>query len=207
MLNRNRSDLDRARRYYDPDDYEETAQPRDRVPWFGLYLKVSTVTRVGFGITGLMVLLIFAYWQFADGIAWIPNKTLWFNAVFLVVVMLMSFTSLSMFRAATNMFKQEIREIDARTARRDNATEEEVEEYVRRSEKRMNRTMTKRWIFMLVILGPLYPVIGTNLIFPWGNILFFVAASVVVFGGVIIWCYHRQDVANRILRLFRGAPR
>lgn len=208
MLNRNKTDLDLARRYRDPDDddFDEERQRRDLVPWFGLQLKTATIFRVGFGLCGLMVVLVGVRWQFADHIPWLPLDTLWFNIAFLVMVFAMSFISFTMFRAATNMFRQEIREIDARMARRDNSTEEEVAEFVQESEKQLNRKMTKRWAVMLAVLIPLYPVLGTQLIFPWGGLLPFAGAAIVVFALVIIWCYHRRDVFDRALRLF-SAPR
>ena len=96
----------------------------------------------------------------------------------------MSFISFTMFRAATNMFRQDIREIDARMARRDHATDEEVQEFVRQSEREMNRRMTRRWIVILAVIVPIFPIFGTKLIFPWGGILGTISRRRLRYNGV-----------------------
>ena len=83
MMNRNKQELDLARRYYDPDDYEDTPRRRDRVSWFGLQLKVATIFRVGFGLGTLMIALVAIRWQFGDRIPWLPVESIWFDIGFL----------------------------------------------------------------------------------------------------------------------------
>lgn len=207
MINRNKSELERARRYHDPDadDLAEDDVFRSRVPWFGLRLKTGTIFRVGFGLVGLMIALVCVWWQFADDIPGLPHDALWFNILFLLVVMLMSFISFSMFRAATNVFRQEIRDIDARMARQDDATEEEVEEYVRQSDKKLNRKMLWRNLYFLGALVVLYPTVGSKLIFPWGNIIYFFLGLVAFIVVSFVWWYHRGDLANGLRQIF--APR
>ena len=206
MMNRNKSQLERINRYRDPDDGppDEGDAPQ-RVPWFGLRLKTATIFRVGFGMVGLMLALICARFTVADRIPGLPHDTLWFNIVFVAVVMLLSFTSFSMFRAATNVFRQEIREIDARMARRDDATEEEVEEYVRQSDKQLNRRMFWRNVYFMAALVILYPTLGSTLIFPWGNIVYFILGMLVALGSAIVWWYYREPLANT-LRGLLGRP-
>ena len=89
------------------------------------------------------------------------------------------------------MFRQEIREIDTRMARRDHATDEEVEQFVRQSERDMNRRMTRRWLVILAALVPIVPIFGTKLIFPWGGMGTLIGAAflttVLTCAGIYFW--------------------
>lgn len=204
MMNRNRSELERARRYHNPDadDLAKDESSHDRVPWFGLQLKPSTIYLVGFGIGGLMIALVCVRWWFADDIPGLPHDTIWFTILFLAVMALMSFTAFSMFRAATNVFRQEIREIDARVARQDNATEEEVEEYVRQSDKKLSRKTLWRNLYFLAAGVILFPTLGTELIFPWGEAIYFILGMVGFIAVSFVWLYYRDDLANQLRRRF-----
>ena len=201
MMNRNKYELERLRRYRDPDDEDDAndaAESHGRVKWFGIRLKESYIFRIGFGLVFLMVALLYAKTQLGDRVAWIPNDALWFNLGFLAFMMLLSFTSFSMFYCGSMTFKRQIREMDERMARRDNATPEEVQEIVRQSEKRLNRRAWLRSLFFVIVFVALFPVLGTELLFPWGGVLPFVGALAVVFGGAFVWWYHRQDVADKL---------
>lgn len=201
MVNRNKRELDRARRHYDPDDFETTPPLQNRVSWFGLRLRVGTVIAVGFGNAALMVALVVLRWQFGDRIPWLPVEGIWFDIAFLVFIIAMSFVSFTMFRAATNMFRQEIRAIDTRMARRDHATDEEVQEFVRQSEREMNRRMTRRWIVILAVIVPIFPIFGTKLIFPWGGMGALAGASFLAMVLICAGIYFSSDMARLVRRL------
>lgn len=203
MVNRNKQELDLVRRYYDPDDLEDTSPLRNRVSWFGLRLRVGTVIGVGFGNTALMVVLVVLRWQFGDRIPWLPAEDIRFDIAFLVFIVVMSFVSFTMFRAATNMFRQEIREIDTRMARRDHATEEEVQEFVSQSERQMNRRMTRRWIVILAVIVPIFPIFGTKLIFPWGGMGALAGAAFLTMALICAGIYFSSDVSRLLGRLGR----
>ena len=201
MANRNKSELDRARRYHGADDFEDIPPPRDRVRWFGLRLKVSTVMLVGFGNGALMVALVAIRWQFAHLTPWLPVESIRFDIAFLALIIAMSFISFTLFRSATNMFRQDIRDIDERMARRDHATEEEVQEYVRTSEREMGWRMFKRWMVILAVIIPVIPIFGTRLIFPWGGLG---SLSVAVFLTMILVCaaiYFSQRISDALRRI------
>ena len=201
MVNRNKQELDRARRYYDPDDLEDTSPLHNRVSWFGLRLRVGTVTGVGFGNAALMVALVVLRWQFGDRIPWLPVEDIRFDIAFLAFIIAMSFVSFTMFRAATNMFRREIREIDTRMARRDHATEEEVQEFVHQSEREMNRRMTRRWIVILAVIVPIFPIFGTKLIFPWGGMGALVGAAFLTMVLICACIYFSSGIAKLFDRL------
>lgn len=201
MVNRNKSELDLVRRYYDPDDLEVTPPLQNRVSWFGLRLRVGTVIAVGFGNAALMVALVVLRWQFGDRIPWLPDEGLWFDIAFLAFIIVMSFISFTMFRAATNMFRQEIRAIDTRMARRDHATEEEVQEFVRQSEREMNRRMTLRWIVILAVIVPIFPIFGTKLIFPWGGVGPLAGAALLAMVLICAGIYFSSSIAGLFRRL------
>ncbi len=203
MVNRDKSELDLVRRYYDPDDFEDTPPLRNRVSWFGLRLRVRTVIVVGFGNAALMVALVVLQWQFGDRIPWLPAEGIWFDIAFLAFIFAMSFISFTMFRAATNMFRQEIREIDTRMARRDHATEEEVQKFVRQSEREMDRRMTRRWIVILVVIVPVFPIFGTKLIFPWGGMGALAGAAFLTMVLICAGIYFSSDVSRLLGRLGR----
>ena len=203
MVNRNKQELDLVRRYYDPDDFEATPPLQNRVSWFGLRLRVGTVMAVGFGNAALMVALVVLRWQFGDRIPWLPVEYIRFDIAFLAFIVVMSFISFTMFRAATNMFRQEIREIDTRMARRDHATEEEVQEFVRQSERAMNRRMTRRWIVILVVIVPIFPIFGTKLIFPWGGMGALAGAAFLTMLLICAGIYFSSDVSRLLGRLGR----
>lgn len=201
MVNRNKQELDLVRRYYDPDDLEDTSPLHNRVSWFGLRLRVGTVIGVGFGNAALMVVLVVLRWQFGDRIPWLPTEDIRFDIAFLAFIVVMSFVSFTMFRAATNMFRQEIRAIDTRMARRDHATEEEVQEFVRQSERQMDRRMTRRWIVILVVIVPIFPIFGTKLIFPWGGIGALAGAAFLAMALICAGIYYSSDIARLFDRL------
>lgn len=204
MMDRNKSELERARRYRDPDAVElaKKESSQERVPWFGRQLKPSTIYGVGFGIGGLIIALVCARWLFADDIPWLPHDSLWFTILFLAVMLALSFIPFSMFHATTNVFRQEIREIDARTARRDNATEEEVAEYVRQSDKKLNRQNLWRTLYFLAAGIILFPTLGSPLIFPWGNTMYFILGMVAVMVASAVWWYYQDELVNKLRRLF-----
>lgn len=204
MMNRNKSELERARRYHNPDaeDLAKEDSLPDRVPWFGLQLKTRTVHLVGFGLTGLMIALVCVRWWFADDIPGLPYDTIWFTILFLAAMLVMSYIAISMFRAATNAYRQEIREMDARTAREDNATEEEVEEYVRQSDKKLGRKVLRRNLYFLAAGVVLFPTLGTELIFPWGGVVYFILGMVAFVAVSVVWWYYRYDLANKLRRPF-----
>ncbi|MYC32195.1 MAG: hypothetical protein F4X64_03340 [Chloroflexi bacterium] len=203
MVNRNKQELDLVRRYYDPDDLEDTSPLRNRVSWLGLRLRVGAVIGVGFGNAALMVVLVVLRWQFGDRIPWLPAEDIRFDIAFLVFIVVMSFVSFTMFRAATNMFRQEIREIDTRMARRDHATEEEVQEFVSQSERQMNRRMTRRWIVILAVIVPIFPIFGTKLIFPWGGMGALAGATFLTMALICAGIYFSSDVSRLLGRLGR----
>lgn len=203
MMNRDKSELDLVRRYYDPDDLEDTSPLHNRVSWFGLRLRVGTVIGVGFGNAALMVALVVLWWQFGDRIPWLPVEDIRFDIGFLAFIIVMSFISFTMFRAATNMFRQEIREIDTRMARRDRATDEEVQEFVRQSEREMNRRMTRRWIVILVVIVPIFPIFGTKLIFPWGGVGPLAGAAFLTMALICAGIYFSSNVSRLLGRLGR----
>lgn len=78
------------------------------------------------------------------------------------------------FRAIFGILRQGIREIDERMARRDYAIEATVAEFefVRWSDKKLNRKAWWSNLYFLAALVVLYPTKGSALIFPWGNILY-----------------------------------
>ena len=205
MVNRNRSEMERVRRYYDPDDDDGTPALRDRVSWFGLRLKVGVGVGLAFGNSALMVVLVAARWQFGDRISWLPVESIRFDIAFLALIIVMSFFSFTMFRAVANMFRQDIRDIDARMARRDNATEEEVQEFVRKSEREMAGRIFKRWLVVLAVIVPVIPIFGTNLIFPWGG---FGSMAIALFVTVILICasiYFSPRLAEMLRRIAGSA--
>ena len=201
MVNRNKQELDLVRRYYDPDDLDDASPLSNRVSWFGLRLRVGTVIGVGFGNAALMVALVVLRWQFGDRMPWLPAEDIRFDIAFLVFIVAMSFVSFTMFRAATNMFRQEIRAIDTRMARRDHATEEEVQEFVRQSERQMNRRMTRRWIVILVVIVPIFPIFGTKLIFPWGGVGPLAGAAFLAMALICAGIYFSSGIARLFDRL------
>ena len=207
MVNRDKSEIDLVRRYYDPDDFEATPPLHNRVSWFGLRLRVGTVIVVGFGNAALMVALVVLRWQFGDRVPWLPAESIWFDIAFLVFIVAMSFISFTMFRAATNMFRQEIRAIDTRMARRDHATEEEVQEFVRRSEREMNRRMTLRWVVIFAVIVPIFPIFGTKLIFSWGGVGPLAGAAFLAMALICACIYFSSGIAGLFRRLTRGTRR
>ena len=208
MINRNRDkeELARLRSYRDPDDdYPEEPDPhKDDVKWFGIWMSERNIMRIGFGNGALIILAYFVKSQFGDQIPWLP-KSAWFDWAFVGVVMVMGFLSFTMFHTAGQKYRGQIREIDERVARRDKATDEEVEKIVNESEKRINRRLWKRFLFFALLAVPLWLVIGTDAIFPWGNIIFFTLAVVLIFAVAYVWEYHRQALVDKLLRLLLGS--
>ena len=200
MTNRNKSELDRARRLYDPDDYEEDTTPRNLATWFGLRIRMSRMVALGLGIGVFMIALVCVRWMLADRIPGLPHDTLWFNIVFLLVILTLSFITFSMFHAATNAIRQDIRELDARAARRDNATDEEVAEYVRQSEKKMDRRLIRRWIIILAVIIPMSPLLGTKLVFPWGGVLPYLGGVVVGVAILAVLSWYGPSIMSRLGR-------
>jgi uncharacterized RDD family membrane protein YckC len=145
-----------------------------------------------------MVALLVAKTQLADRVAWLPNGAIWFELTFLGVIMLMSFVALSMFYCGSMTFKRQIREINARMARSDNATPEEVEAVLRETDKRLNRQALYRALFCVATIAILYPTFGTTLIFPWGGVLAFFGILIVVVGGASTFWYFRTEIAQRL---------
>ena len=59
--------------------------------------------------------------------------------------------------------------------------------------------------FSLLLAVPLWLTIGTDAIFPWGNIIFFTLAVVLIFAAAYILQYHRQALVDKLLRLLLGS--
>ena len=204
MMNRDKSELEQARSFQvgEYGDEGRTA-PRDRYPWFGLQLKPVTVYVVGFGLGWIGMGLICLRWTVADRIPGLPHESVWFNVGFHLLIMLMSFISISMFLSASRVLRQDIREIDARMARQDHATEEEVQEYVRRSENDMNRQMVVLGLSLVAAVVLSYILLGTTLVFSWGGIVPFAGAVLAKFIIGILLLRGRHQVKGVIRRVFR----
>ena len=203
MIDRNRTELERLRRYHDPDDPAEAEHPRGYVKWFGIWLKEGTIFRVGFGLCFTMVALLVAKTQLSKRVEWLPSGELWFELAFLGLIMLMSFTALSMFYCGSMTFKRQIREVNARMARSDNATPDEVEEVMRQTDKRLNRQVLYRTLFCAAAVAIIYPIFGTTLIFPWGGILAFFGMVIAVMVAVSVPLYFRTEIADHLRRWLR----
>lgn len=199
MVNRNRSDLELARQHHDPGDDDDMFRGPGPASWFGIRMKTSTIIPLGFSISGVMFVLIFARWLLADRIPGLPHESLWFDIGFAGVTILMSMISLSMFVAASNVYRREIRETRARIARHDNATDEEVEQIVQQSEKQMDRRMLRRLIVWMALIIALVVVLGSNLVFPWGGTLAFATGALVLFIGGLLWAWRGQDIVEKLI--------
>ena len=201
MIDRNKSELERIRRYRDPDeDAEETGEQRGYIKWFGLWLKEGSIFRIGFGLCFLMVAVLIAKTQLADRVAWLPSGAWWFEIAFLALIMVMSFTAFSMFYCGSMTYRRQIREINARMARRDNATPEEVEEVVRQTDKRLNRQSLLRTLLCAAAIIVLFPIFGTTMIFAWGDILPFFGMLILVIGIMTALLYFRSEIAGMLNR-------
>lgn len=197
MIDRNKSELERIRRYQDlDDDVEATGERRGYIKWFGIWLKESSIFRIGFGLCFLMVAVLVAKTQLVDRVAWLPGGALWFEIAFLGLIMLMSFTAFSMFYCGSMTYRRQIRETNARMARRDNATPEEVEEVVRQTDKRLSRQSLQRTLICVAAIIVLYPTFGTTLIFPWGGILPFFGMLLLTLGFMTATLYFRSEIAE-----------
>ena len=201
MINRNKSELERIRRYHDPDDDAEHADNRTGyIKWFGIWMKEGCIFRIGFGLCFLMVAAVVAKSQLANRVAWLPSGEMWFELVFLGVIMVMSFTSFSMFYCGSMTYRRQIKEMDARMARRDNATPEEVAEVMRQTEKRLNRQSWLRTLLFAAALIILYPIFGAGWIFPWGGVVPYWGVFVVTLGLLTGLLYFRREIAGAIGR-------
>ena len=209
--NRNRDELELMRRYHDPDDHPNDAADApagsgpygrsDRVNWFGIRFKEKTIIITAFSITGLMVVLQSINLLYRSRISWLPQEA-WVSWAFMGLMTLLCFTAFSMFIATKIKFRRDIRESDLRMARRDGATEDEAHEYVRESEKSLDRRLRWRSLFIALVVIILLPTIGTPFLVPWGNPLIAVAVAGVIIGGAFIWWYHRQGLLEKLRRLF-----
>ena len=209
--NRNRDELELMRRYRDPDDDPDGdpdapagSGPRgrsDRVNWFGIRFKESTIIITAFSITGLMIVLQSINILYRSRIPWIPQES-WVTWAFSGLMTLLCFIAFSMFVATRIKFQRDIRESDLRMARMDGATEEEARKYARESEKEINRRIRWRSLFVALVVIILLPTIGTPFLVPWGNPLIAVAAAGVIIGGAFIWWYHREGLLEKLRRLF-----
>ena len=201
MIDRNKSELERIRRYHDPDDdVEDTGERRGYIKWFGIWLKEGSIFRIGFGLCFLMVAVLVAKTQLAKRVAWLPSGELWFELAFLGLIMVMSFTSFSMFYCGSMTYRRQIKEINARMARRDNATPEEVEEVVRQTDKRLNRQSLLRTLLCAGVIIVLYPIFGTTLILSWGGVLPFFGMLILVIGILAAVLYFRSEIAGILSR-------
>ena len=196
MIDRNRSELELIRRYQDRDDFFEAADTRGYVKWFGLWLKEGTVLRIGFGLCLLMLTVLVAKTQVFSRFAWVPNGVAWYEFAFLGVILVISFTSFSLFYSASMAYRRQIRDMEVRMARRDNATPEEVKELLRQTDKRLQRQTLLKLLFCALSIAVLFPIFGTTLIFPWGGILPFIGMLVVVVGGVPTLWYCRGNIGR-----------
>ena len=113
-----------------------------------------------------MVAVLVAKTQLSNRVAWLPSGALWFELAFLGLIMLMSFTAFSMFYCGSMTYRRQIKETNARMARRDNATPEEVEEVVRQTDKRLNRQSLLRTLLCAAAIVALFPIFGTTVVFP-----------------------------------------
>lgn len=206
MIDRNRSELELIRRYHDPDDEDRAEDTRGYVKWLGLWLKEGSIFRIGFGLCGLMVALLGVKTMLFNRFEWVPNGALWYEFGFLGIIMVLSFTAFSMFYCGSMTFKRQIRDIEVRMARRDNATPEEIEEVIRQTDKRLNRQTLFRALFSALAIIVLFPIFGTTLIFPWGDVIPFIGALVVVVGGGSTLWYCRGEIMRRLGSWFRRAP-
>ena len=202
MINRNRSELEIIRRYHDPDDEDRAEDTQGYVKWFGLWLTESSIFRIGFGLCGLMVALLVFKTMLFNRFEWVPNGALWYEFGFLGMIIVLSFTAFSMFYCGAMTLKRQIRDMEVRMARRDNATPEEIEEVIRQTDRRLNRQMMLRALFSALAIIALFPIFGTTLIFPWGNILAFIGALVVVVGGGSTIWYCRGAIMRGLGSVF-----
>ena len=187
MIDRNLRNLRRMRRYTDPfEDEDPSAEHEGYVKWFGLWVKERTLFIVGFGIAGLMLVLILARALLAGRAAWLPTGTLWSEIGFMVGVLVMSFISCSMFVCGSIAVRRQIRHMNAQMARWDDATPEEVEEIVRAADRRLNRRTLWRALVWVVVVAACCAIFGTPLLFSWGGTAAF-AASMVALVLVSFW--------------------
>ena len=207
MINRNRYDLNRQRRYPEPfEDEEVTAEREGYIKWFGLWLKEPTLFALGFGLAGLTLVLVLARALLAGRAPWLPVGELWFEIGFLASVVLISIVTLSMFVSGSVAIRQQIRQMNAEMARWDDATPEEVEEIVRAADRRLDRRMWRRGLVWMVAIVVLVAVFGTPLLFPWGGTVAFVVSTVVFVTLNFLWNWQGSRICSLAVRRIKRSP-
>ncbi len=204
MIDRNLYELSRMRRYTDPfEDEEPSPDQEGYVKWFGLWVKEPTLFAVGFVLAGFLVALVIARALLVGRADWLPAGEWWFEIGFMAIIVLMCGVSCSMFICGSIAVRRQIRHMNARIARWDDATPDEVEQIVRAADRRLNQRILWRVVFWLAAMGGLFAIFGTTLLFPWGGTPAFIASTAAAVVVSVLWNWQANRVfafANRWMK-------